>query len=132
MDEKAAKAIATNSKKAEWIVVATVRSLGPPPGIWSGLIATYQEVHYQPSRYLKGQPKESPTAPIVVFHPVVGKSLTADDAYPKLRDALFQPGAELILFLCQRHGRFESFDENYGVVRHEPEAWALIMEALRE
>jgi hypothetical protein len=126
MNKQMSKSIIENTGKADLVIVAKVQSVGAGPGVWSGLLAAYQEVRYQTISYLKRRPQEKEVSSIVVFHPVVAKSLTAEPQTPKLKESLFKPGAELILFLKQRNSRLETFDENYGVVPNDQETIALV------
>jgi len=122
--------IAENASKSDAVAIAKVKSVGPSPQAWSGLLATYQEVHYQAVRWLKKPPNETKGDTIAVFHPLVAKSLTADDHYPKLRESLFRVGAEVMLFLRLKDSRMETFNENSGVVLNDPKVEEAVIHAL--
>jgi len=132
MDSEMHESITHNVAKASLVIVAKVESVGTPPKIWSGTLAVYQEVKYQPISYLKRPPQQKEVASIVVYHPVVAHSLTVDPQVPKLQDSLFKPGTKVILFLQERDSKLETFDENYGVVRYSDETLQLIRGALRQ
>jgi hypothetical protein len=103
------------------VLIGRVTSVGPPPGGWSGAYAAWQRVDYQVLRWLKRPKSEAPPPEAVqVFHLVVARTRTADPTDPKLRETVFHPGAELILFIREKDSRYEVFDENYGVLPNEP------------
>jgi hypothetical protein len=124
-------AVAANTIEANLIAVGTVQALGPPPGMWSGLVAAYQEVTYRPVTYLKVVPPWLPRWDrLEVLHPVVALSRTADPEHPRLRADLFHPGAELVLFLRDENGRWAAMEENYGAVPLTPEVEGLLAKTL--
>jgi hypothetical protein len=129
MDEQLEKAIEANTATAQLVVVCVVKFVGTPPGIWSGLIATYQEVHYEPIQYIKGQSREDGF--LKVFHPIVAKSKTTASERPQLRDSLIYQGAQLIVFIRERASRLETFDENYGILPSDPDTLAVVTRASR-
>src|SRR5271154_4875655 len=92
MNANHAEQIAENARKSDAVAIAKVKSVGPSPQAWSGLLATYQEVQYQAVRWLKKPPNETKGDTIAVFHPLVANSLPADDHHPKLRESLFRVG----------------------------------------
>ena len=124
--------IVGNAGKADAVVIAKVRSVGAPPPAWSSAFAAYQEVKYQVVRWLHKPAREPSGDSIVVFHPVVAKSFTADAHEPKLRESLFRVGSELILFLREKDSRLETFDENYGAVPADPKTVEAVVHALEQ
>jgi hypothetical protein len=128
--EKPEEKVSSNARKADLIMVGRVKSVGAPPGGWSGAYAAWQGVEYTIVRYLKKPQKEITATSVTVFHPVVGKSRTADEAQPRLRESIFRPGAELILLIRQKDSRLETFDENFGVLPNDPRAVEMITRAL--
>lgn len=124
--------IRRNTHAADMILVGKVKSVGPPPGAWSGAFAAWQSVDYQVIRLLKKSEKGLPLQAIVVFHMVVSGSKTANTAAPRLRESLFRPGAELILFVREKNSRYEVFDENLGVLPNDPRALEKVEHALTE
>jgi hypothetical protein len=122
--------ILNNASKADAVAIANVRSLGAPPPAWSGVFASYQQVQYQVVRWLRKPAQESTSDSLVVFHPVVAKSLTADAHNPKLNNSLFRIGSELILFLREKDSRLETIDENYGAVRADAKTVEAVVHAL--
>lgn len=122
--------ILKNASIADAVAIANVKSVGAPPPAWSGVFASYQQVQYQVVRWLRKPAQESTSDSLVVFHPVVAKSLTADAHNPKLREALFRVGSELILFLREKDSGLEAIDENYGAVRADPKTVEAVVHAL--
>ena len=132
MTVKPEDSIVGNAKKADAVAVAKVRAVGAPPPVWSGTFAAYQQVHYQIVRWLRKPSEELKGDTIIVFHPVVAKSLTADAHRPRLREDIFRVGSELILFLKQKDSRFETLDENHGVVPSDPKTVEAVTHALEQ
>jgi hypothetical protein len=124
--------ILRNARKADAVAIAKVRSVGAPPPAWSGVFAAYQQVQYQVVRWLHKPAHEPQGDSIVVFHPIVAKSLTADARDPKLRESLIRIGSELILFLREKDSRLETFDENYGAVPPDPKIVEVVVHALEQ
>lgn len=109
-------AIFNNTREADLIVVARVVSVGPPPPAWSGIFAAWQRVDYQIVRWLKKRKEDQTAQSIAVWHPVVFGSPIADPTAPRLRESVFRPGAELIIFVRVVDARYEVFDERLGVL----------------
>jgi hypothetical protein len=130
MSEKPLDRITGDARKADAVAIAKVKSVGAPPPAWSGVYAAHQQVEYRLVRWLKKPAQETAGDSLVVFHPVVAKSLTADEHHPKLRESVFRPGAEVILFLRMKGQRMETFDENHGVVANEPKTEEAVILAL--
>lgn len=107
-------------RAADLIVIGSVTAIGPPPPAWSGMFAAWQRVDYRVVRWLKRAADAAPAQAISVFHPVVSGAPTADPTAPRLRQSVFYPGAELILFLRRADGRLEVFDEHRGALPNEP------------
>jgi hypothetical protein len=124
--------ILKNASKADAVAIAKVRSVGTPPPAWSGAFAAYQEVQYQVVRWLHKPAHEPQGDLIVVFHPIVAKSLTADAHDPKLRESLFRIGSELILFLREKDSRLETIDEHYGAVPADPKTVEAVVHAVEQ
>jgi len=120
------------TQQADAIAVGTVKSLGSPPPAWSGVFAAYQPVHYHVVKWLRKPAPGNERDGITVFHPVVAKSRTADPDHPKLLESLFHPGAELILLLRVKDSRFETFDENYGVIQNDAKTQEAVVHALEQ
>jgi hypothetical protein len=123
--------IRANTTKAKLVALGEVITVGPKMGFWSGQFAAFQEVHYYVIQVLKGSlgPGE-----IVVKHPVVKNSETADLLVPQLSPRLFFKGNRVLLFLdeitaqdlskddvCLVQAQFKAFDEHFGVVLAPPE-----------
>src|SRR5262245_22328592 len=113
MDARQISAISKNYALAELVVVGQLASLGSSPGLWSGIVPSYQEAVYEKLRYLKGAPRITQVR-LIVLHPIVSRSMTAAEGAPILRSSIFRCGATLVLFLRERAGRLITFDENYG------------------
>lgn len=123
--------IVQNTRAADVVLIGRVKSVGRPPRAWSGAFAASQSVDYQVLRVLKKPDKDVPQS-IVVFHPVVHGSTTADTAVPRLRESLFSPGAEFILFIREKNSRYETFDENFGVLPNDASLLQKVERAIRE
>lgn len=93
--QKTSEAIDT----ANIIMVGEIVEVGPPPAFWSGLFAAYQDVRYKVIDVFKGT---LPTKEVLVAHPVVHNSVTADKSHPGLSPALFSVGNRLIILLGER------------------------------
>jgi hypothetical protein len=94
------KAKSTLVRQADVVAVARVKSVGKPPGYWSGIVAAHQSVNYSLVRLLKGS---LPVAEFSLEHLVVANDLTADSGYPQLSPKLFLPERQLLLFLHVRN-----------------------------
>ena len=123
--------IRQNAQSAAFVLIGKVTTVGPPPGGWSGTFAAWQRVDYQVLRWLKRPKSETPPPESVqVYHLVVARTPTVDAATPKLKEAIFHPGAELILFIREKDSRYEVFDEHYGVLPNEPKWREKVEQAL--
>jgi hypothetical protein len=111
--------------EADLVVVARPKALKPSPNIWSGTLATFQGVEHQIVRVLKGTGVE-PEQTVVVMHPLVAKSATADPDKPKLRESAFDPGKTFVVFIRVEDGQLYCVDANRGIV----EATAEVVEAV--
>ena len=126
LDPKVKKAIATNRDRADAIAVGIVVAVGPSPGVWSGLVETYQEATYRVKTFLPRKADLRKPDRLTVRHPLVAGSLTADAAQPRLNMELFRVDSELVLFLTQRKDTWATTDENYGVLRMTAEIEELL------
>ena len=82
-------------ERRELIFVGTVEAVGPPPTVWSGPAAAYQEVRYRVDEAIRG---DAEAGPILVLHAVVRNSPTAEPGdVPSLSSWLFGPGARVVV-----------------------------------
>jgi hypothetical protein len=94
------KAMSTLVRQADVVAVVRVKSVGKPPGYWSGIVAAHQSVNYSLVSLLKGS---LPVAEFSLEHLVVANGPTADSGYPQLSPKLFRPERQLLLFLHVRN-----------------------------
>jgi hypothetical protein len=118
------KQLELTAHNAEFVVIAKVVEVTPPPGFWSGQFAAIQIVRYEIKKSLKGTLK---SGVISVGHYVVHNSCTAARSKPQLSPELFEKGNWLILFLSykQKEGYLVR-DENCGAVAYSTETVARI------
>lgn len=82
-------------ERGELIFVGTVEAVGPPPAVWSGPAASYQEVRYRVDEAIRG---DAAAGPIIVLHAVVRNSPTAEPGdVPRLSSWLFGRGARVVV-----------------------------------
>lgn len=82
-------------ERGDLIFVGTVESVGPPPGQWSGPVATYQEVRYRVEETIKGTVAAHE---IGVLHAVVRNGPTAEPGdVPGLSSWLFASGSKVVV-----------------------------------
>lgn len=119
------KNLENSFQRAELVIVARPTRLQPSPKVWSGTLATFQGVEYQVTRVVKGAGIE-PTQSIVVLHPLVAKSATADPDVPQLRASAFDTNKTYVVFIRRENGALHCISENDGIV----EATAEVAEQL--
>lgn len=119
------KNLENSFQRAELVIVARPTRLQPSPKVWSGTLATFQGVEYQVTRVIKGVGIE-PTQSIVVMHPLVAKSATADPDVAQLRASAFDTTKTYVVFLRRENGALHCISENDGIV----EATAEVTEQL--
>ena len=122
--------IVKNLREADVVLVGSPTGLESSPGIWSGLLATYQGVHYRVERYIKGA-GAAPVYSIVILHPLVSGAPTADLREPKLRAEVFAPGRRLVVFARVQDHKLYCIDERSGVIPADEET-VRALEALVE
>lgn len=114
------KSLAKSFADAELVVVARPTALQASPNAWSGVFATFQGVEWQVVRTLKGSGVEAGQS-IVVMHPLVAKSATADPDRPQLRASAFDTGKTYAVFARRVDGALQCISENSGIVEATPE-----------
>lgn len=91
----------------------------PPPNIWSGRVPSFQDVEYRVLRTLK--PKTPPTVErITIAHPIIkGGRIVRSDS-PRLDEAVFRVGAQLIVSAMRASGpagdRYEGQETEHAAV----------------
>jgi len=104
---------------AELVFEGRVVSLGVAPNAWSGMLAIYQPVTWSVDRVLRGDVglvgKE-----LVVRHPLVMGSKTAQKGAPGLDPAMFAKNAQWVVFVSPQDGQPTCLSENDGVVKATP------------
>ena len=107
------------TNESDLIFIGTVIDIGAPPKTWSGYCSSYQKVRYKIDQILKGQHE---TPEITIDHVVVFESRTAEPGdTPKLKTAIFYPGANLIVSAERSNDRFVSGNEVIGAVPNSAE-----------
>jgi hypothetical protein len=101
--------------EADMVVLARPTAIEKSPGIWSGTLATFQAVRYRVSRSLKGS-GAAPDQSIVVLHPLVAKSATADTEEVHLLPSAFDPAKKYVVFIRVENDKLYCIDANYGIV----------------
>lgn len=101
---------------ADAVVLGRVREVHPTPGVWCGIVVTWQQVTYDVDEVLHGSdvPRQ-----IRVGHMLVGGGLVCEHA-PFLRPELFQPGSRFLLCLKRDRDAWLVNDESYGARPLEP------------
>jgi hypothetical protein len=129
--ELLAAALTAVAVRAPIVLRGSILALGPPPHMWSGRLAVYQEVTYRVQHWFHLRPPlRPPDDVLVVRHPVVFKSRTAHPTEPRLMEEMFRPGAVMALFIDLVDNRWTCFDENYGAVPVGPGVEGLVSQAV--
>lgn len=96
-----------------------VVSVGEPPGVWCGVVATFQEVVYEPEEpviFADAWPDGGPGKKnLAVKHYIVANSRCVDRDAPRLRPELFEPGARFLVSV-RRQPEALAFHENFSVL----------------
>ncbi len=103
-------------RTADAIVLARVREVHPTPGVWCGVVVTWQHVTYDVDEVLHGT---GVAREIRVGHMLVGGGLVCEHA-PFLRPELFQPGSRFLLCLKRDRDGWLVLDESCGARPLEP------------
>lgn len=110
--------------EADLVIVARPKALEPSPNIWSGTLATFQGVEHQVVRVLKGTGVEVEQT-IVVMHPLVARSATAETDKPELRASAFDSSKTYVVFIRIGDDKeLYCIDANHGIVEATPEVIA--------
>jgi hypothetical protein len=109
-------AFARAAAAAQVVFEGSVTAVGPTPAVWSGAFAAYQAVTYRITRIVADPDHRiSIGAEVTVQHLIVAGSETAD-TQPRLRPALVQSGATVIVLARWSDGHWEGVDEHHGIV----------------
>lgn len=103
-------------RRADLVFAGRVRRIGPPPGEYSGAATALQEVRYDVLRVFKGQ-VDGDARRAAVAHPIIALSATASRRAPRLSEAMFTRGNELLVF---------------AQIRPEPQAGRAVVAAVNE
>ena len=90
------------TQRSQVVVVAKITRVEPSLGAWSGYFHFVQHVHYEVEEVLKGT---LPDHEIIVAHPVVKNTATADTKEARLSPELFTVGNRVVLFLDTTEGK---------------------------
>ncbi len=94
---------AAGCDRADWAGTATVREVRPSPGVWSGRVATFQEVVYDLGHAQCATDALAGERTLVVSYPIVGGAPWVG-ATPEV-DPRIAPGLEHLLCVEERDGR---------------------------
>jgi hypothetical protein len=109
-------AFARAAAAAPTVFEGSVVAVGAAPAVWSGRAASYQAVTYRVTRIVADRDRRlSVGGEVTVQHLLVAGSETAD-TQPRLRPALVQPGATVIVLAQWSDGRWAGVDEHHGLV----------------
>jgi hypothetical protein len=109
-------AFARAAAAAPTVFEGSVVAAGAAPPAWSGRYAVYQEVTYRVERIVADPDHRlSVGAELTVRHLLVAGSETADTR-PRLRAALVQPGASVIVLARWSDDGWAGVDEHHGLV----------------
>lgn len=111
--------------------VGEVVEVGRSPGVWSGILAVFQRVHYRVVERLRG---DLPESDVVVQHPIVGPPTTEKDD-PRLSSAIWCEGARLVVICGPRAPRTDEaappdLQALFDPYREDGEAGGRLREAL--
>lgn len=106
--------------KSDLVVLAEVKDVVKIKyGVWNGGLIVSQPVTYKIQKIYKGSFEN---AEIIVQHPIIYGSKTADKKIPRLSPVLFKEGSQLIVFIeyikpQKSPDYYSTFNSDYGVLK---------------